>query len=645
MRLWTLVRKQVQYHAKHDTAYGLSATFTVLLFYLYTSLLLHPQFRPPAVSPAARLLMVLVEVLVAVFGAWFLYDAHRTFVHLRWREWAILQVLGIGPRRLAQWITWQVGWVGVLSLAVGIAIGMLVERLFIVSVSLVLGLQRPLLWVMSGGAVFLTVAFFMALWVLLYVWTRWELIRRPPMDRLHQREPLLVAIRFSPVKAGLYLFCLCSAYGLAVTVNIRNLFPVAALGLLFTVKGTYGLYRQIVPECLRWISRSRPVYQRPSFLLAFPGFRLQKREVTRLLTTVTMLLTTAWTAVGVTGLLDRKAEQLAMQEYPFHVQLLEETNGADHMQVLNAIRRHGFRVLRKIHQPALQVSISLPERSGKLQPVMAISRSGFRHWMQGRPSAALPPVQSGQGVLISLYEGGKPPYPRFDGTVKIGTQSVRLSIRGATGMKVLDRIPGIDWVLVVTDAQFQAWRQWSHLNDRVFIHAYRITSWQKSGPMLETLRHLLPEGKREYLTGTALGMATLDRIFSPLMFVAGWIGMMFFLAAGSMLSFRLFAERDESRRFVSLLRLWGYSPEDIRRWLLLPVRWWFFLPWAVSVVHAAFALQTAGNLVRSGADAYPFILFGICGVLYVLYYRWISRLYVRAVMEEEYSDIRLFTRN
>jgi putative ABC transport system ATP-binding protein len=49
LALRTLARKQVQYYAKHYTAYGLNATFTVFLFDLYTSLLLHPQFQPPSV--------------------------------------------------------------------------------------------------------------------------------------------------------------------------------------------------------------------------------------------------------------------------------------------------------------------------------------------------------------------------------------------------------------------------------------------------------------------------------------------------------------------------------------------------------------------------------------------------------------------
>jgi hypothetical protein len=207
LRLRTLARKQIQHHAKHYAAYGLSATFTVFLFDLYTGLLLHPQFHPPSVSPAVRLLMVLVEMTVALFGAWFLYDAHRTFVRVQWREWAILQVLGIGTRRLVRWIAWQIGWVGMLSLAVGIGVGMLAERLFFAVVSLVLGLRRPLPWVLSGGAVCWTVAFFLVLWVGLYVWTGWELVRRPPMDRLHQRERMPSAFRFSPVKVAMSLFC------------------------------------------------------------------------------------------------------------------------------------------------------------------------------------------------------------------------------------------------------------------------------------------------------------------------------------------------------------------------------------------------------------------------------------------------------
>jgi predicted lysophospholipase L1 biosynthesis ABC-type transport system permease subunit len=285
--------------------------------------------------------MVLVEVLVAVFSAWFLYDAHLSFVRLQWREWAILQVLGIGTRRLAWWIAWQIGWVGMLSLAVGIGIGTLAARLFFAAVSLVLGLQQPLPWVMSGGAVLWTITFFMVLWFLLYVWTRWELVRRSPMDRLRQREPVPVAIRFSPVKAGLCLFCLFTAYGLAGMGNIRNLLPVAALCVLLTVTGTYGLYRQIVPGCLRCFNRLPHGYDNPSVMLAVSRFRLNMREVPRSLTVVTLLLTSAWTAVGVTGWLDRKTELLAVQEYPFHVQLLEKTNGMDHMQVFNAIGRHG----------------------------------------------------------------------------------------------------------------------------------------------------------------------------------------------------------------------------------------------------------------------------------------------------------------
>lgn len=95
----------------------------------------------------------------------------------------------------------------------------------------------------------------------------------------------------------------------------------------------------------------------------------------------------------------------------------------------------------------------------------------------------------------------------------------------------------------------------------------------------------------------------MKQIFGLTMFIGLFVSVLFFIAAGSMLYFKLFTEFQEDReQFIALKRI-GLTDGELKKIVTTHIGMIFFLPFGVGVVHAAFALKTLGDIVDDSSVA------------------------------------------
>ena len=112
------------------TPYLLTCVCMVMMFYIL-SFLGSPETCAllPRGSNSAGLILNLGSFVIFVFSAIFLYYTNSFLVRRREREFGLYNVLGMNKRNLARIVTWESLITAVLSLVLGLALGIVLSKL------------------------------------------------------------------------------------------------------------------------------------------------------------------------------------------------------------------------------------------------------------------------------------------------------------------------------------------------------------------------------------------------------------------------------------------------------------------------------------------------------------------------------------
>lgn len=124
----------------------------------------------------------------------------------------------------------------------------------------------------------------------------------------------------------------------------------------------------------------------------------------------------------------------------------------------------------------------------------------------------------------------------------------------------------------------------------------------------------------------------LKEMISLTMFIGLFISLLFFIAAGSMIYFKLFTELKEDQAQIKALIRIGITDGEIRKIVFTQVGIIFFLPCVVGIIHALVAMKALDNILMSSSWFYSFIVIGIYLVMQTIYFLIACRSYMGSML-------------
>lgn len=124
----------------------------------------------------------------------------------------------------------------------------------------------------------------------------------------------------------------------------------------------------------------------------------------------------------------------------------------------------------------------------------------------------------------------------------------------------------------------------------------------------------------------------LKEMISITMFIGLFISLLFFIAAGSMIYFKLFTELKEDQAQIKALIRIGITDGEIRKIVFTQVGIIFFLPCVVGIVHALVAMKALDNILMSSNWFYSFIVIGIYLAMQTIYFLIACRSYMGSML-------------
>src|SRR5699024_6287937 len=104
---------------------------------------------------------------------------------------------------------------------------------------------------------------------------------------------------------------------------------------------------------------------------------------------------------------------------------------------------------------------------------------------------------------------------------------------------------------------------------------------------------------QEILGFTAVDYVVYDinKVWCPVLFVGLFIGIVFFVSAGSFLSFRLYTDLDSDREKFAAISKIGLTEKEMNKVISKQIGLLFFTPMSIAVIHSSVALTALAHMI------------------------------------------------
>lgn len=615
------------------TAYFVSSAFTVMIFYMYAAFIFHPDVLEGDVHSGVRSLMMACEWVIVVFAFFFIHYSHSAFLKSRKQEFGLFMLMGMTRAQLIRTLFYENTIITILSILSGTVLGVLFSRLFFVLISALLNLEDPIPFHVAPAALGVTCLSFFLIGVLMSALSLWRVGRSQIIDLMKEkRQPKSLPV-FSKWLVVVSVLCLVGGYALAWFSGmgiLTTMFPI----LFLVIVGTYFLFTQSSVFVLRRIRRNRRLLYKHTHLVTVSQLVYKLKDNARVMFVVAVLSAVVLTASGTLYTFYDGMTSQVVKMTPHAISLTTQgEQGGDvlHPDTVEAVlAEHGLAVS---HQYRLVGIVGEVTHKGDHVPVggapLIISNKTYNDLAEQVQVESLQ-VGRESTVIVNPFAGmGGSKVDLSDIRMRVGDEEVTLSPRALQTDAVLNQDAYTDTILVVNDALFEQLAAQVPVEDLIVSYGYELKNWTHSLKAVEEVEALLPEERQQHLTSRVQPFVEMKQIFGLTMFIGLFVSVLFFIAAGSMLYFKLFTEFQEDReQFIALKRI-GLTDGELKKIVTTHIGMIFFLPFGVGVVHAAFALKTLGDVLTIPVWQYASIVTGIYFVLQLVYFLFGRHAYVK----------------
>ena len=104
-----------------------------------------------------------------------------------------------------------------------------------------------------------------------------------------------------------------------------------------------------------------------------------------------------------------------------------------------------------------------------------------------------------------------------------------------------------------------------------------------------------------------------------LIFIAGFLGLVFLISTGSILYFKQMTEAEQEKQSYATLRQLGFTVKDIMRGIIRKQVFVFGLPLVIGLLHSVFAIKAAIFIFMSDITVPASIAMGLYALIYLVF--------------------------
>ncbi|MFF2587058.1 FtsX-like permease family protein [Peribacillus butanolivorans] len=642
MNLRHLAKRNIQGNTQRYLAYFFSIVFSVSIFFIYASFIFHPDVVNANISGGqiVRVALIAAEIVIIVFSVFFIAYSNAAFIQPRKKEFGLLTLFGMSKSQLRKLIYMEQTIVSLVSIAIGVGLGFLFSKLFLMIVSSLLAVEEPLAFVLVPKAFVYTIVGFFLLFQLLSLLSLLQIENLEVVDLLKDKQKPKKMPFVSKWLIALSVICLSISYYLAVTMTLNNSFLRVLPILFFVLIGTYFLFSQnIVALCRRLYGKKESLYNGTN-LITQTNLIFEIKNYSRLFFLTSIITAVILTAAGTLFMFTADLKKQGLDNIPQAIGWIENDASVYSViqpsEVEKTLKKDGFKIPYKVNVTGVPVTQMMPNLgTGELSENQSLLISE-RDYNKVTAFRKLDPVQLSGEEALFIY-----PYATLNfqfvqqGDQKelhYGKKIIQVTMVGQRNQTIIAPIGSATTLMVVDDKMYTDITDNVLLKQKVRVRGYEVKDWEDAIETSEKIEKIAINPEQNKLQTRAPIYEKLRQGSMLTLFIGLFVSLLFFIVQGSMMYLRVFTNLEDKKIQINALDRMGLTRKEIRKILSAEIRILFFVPFVIGVVHAIFAFVALSNLLGSNLLGYSALVIGTYFLFQLLYYQATKRMYERAVI-------------
>lgn len=581
-------------------AYFLSTLFAVMVFFTFSVFAFHPSLTT-GLNSNVQLGMLAAAIIIYGFSFFFVLYSMDVFLQSRKKEFGLLMIQGMSPRQLRKMVFIEnlvIGFFATLSGSVlGIVFSQLILWLSDKLMHVVLGFYFP---TMAFGLTFVA---FLILFFAISFFIQFRLPKLTLQELLKSGDLGKGEIKSSAIKGILAVILIIAGYAVAVLVPGLMVPVVMIPVIVIVVIGTRFLFNQLSIILIQRLQKNQKLFWKKTNMVVFSDLAFRMKDNARSFFLVSIISTVAFAAIGTLYGFQHLIVG-AIDETPYEFQVVAEPAAADQFAA------NFDQILADQKIDGRSESLSIYQNADNTQ-LIAVS-----DYNRLAKSVNLPEIKVDDTAVQLTPRQAVGYHPETVTAVTLPNGS-KLSVKGQQETNV---VAAFGTTLVVPDSV--------NLAD---LPQEKQIIWNPQHVSYQTLLALgKTQDSYEFSAKTYTKQMIIDG-YAPILFVGIFIGIVFFVSAGSFLYFRLYSDMDTDVEKFKMIYKLGLTKKELRKMLYQQVGILFFTPIIVSVIHGAVALTAMYHIFGLGLQSAGLIVLGVFILIQILYYLIARTFYFRKV--------------
>lgn len=610
-------------------AYLLSSMFTVMVFFTFAIFAFHPAFSDGSINKNVLLGLGVAGAIIYVFSFFFVLYSMSSFLQSRKKEFGLLIMLGASNKQIRLMVFLENILIGFFATVGGILIGLLFAKGILLIAENVLIISETLDFYFPTLAIIVTFSSFLFLFFCISIFVSFvlrtkRLVNLMKGDKQSKGEP-----KASVMLSVLAALLLITGY-ITVTL-VEGIYVVYAMipVILVVTLGTYLLFTQLSVYIIRLLKNNTSIFWRKTNMLLFSDLSFRLKDNARTFFMVAIISTVAFSAIGslfgfqsiINGTKEGNPYSITYSPFLNDGKTLIEEDA----KTINAI-------LQEENIDAKMESLELNFFEIAEGNVLIISASDYNRFAALIGEKKLDPDEN-EAIVVEqtdvgeiVEEGPKASEVLMEASVPLEDGQEIQPIRIVESVVLPSSTNGY---YVVNDTVFEQLGSPERKDHRVAWKAEEGQTDQiiEAGRKVNNL-----EGDLQYKTfNNEYTIYEINKAYGPILFIGLFIGIVFFVSAGSFLYFRLFTDLDEEKRKFQGIAKIGLTQSELQKVVNRQIAILFFSPIVVALVHGTVALTALSRLFNYNLTVESSLVLGSFALIQVIYFLIVRFFYVKQV--------------
>ena len=632
----------------------LSCILTIMMYYMVSSLSMNPNMMNMIGGDVMQQILSLGIYVITVFAVIFLFYTNSFLIKRRKREFGLFNILGMEKKHLSIVIALESMIVFLVSMVLGIGIGILLDKAFYLLIAKMLNASIALGFYISYQSIVNSIILFLIIFVLMYLFSLIQINLSNPIELLHgdqhgEKEP-----KTKWLLALIGLICLGTGYYMSVSIQDPvTAFAFFMVAVILVVIGTYMLFTAGSIVILKLLRKNKRYYYKTNHFISVSNmiYRMKQNAVGLgnicILSTMVlvMLSTTISLWVGMNDIIETR----------FPRDITVSINSVDSNQALytiddmnNAIEQAGIQTEDELVYRTLSVSAfnqgntyTFGNENMSLQDISNVVVLYF---------ITLDDYNRTEGTNVSLAPDEVLVFPsgkQFDHkTIDIASNTFKVkgildSIKADSNYSanlqnsMFVVVDSMDTLFMIDDLQKQEYG-----DNASYIHTSYDFNLSKSEEMsvkeaTDALIANYPGDTTYMMVDTQEGnYEDLLSLYASFLFIGIFLSFLFIMATVLIMYYKQITEGYEDKKRFEIMQKVGLNKREVKKTINSQVLTVFFLPLVVAAIHIVFAFPMIEKMLRllylDNTNLYimtTVICFGVFALVYVLIYFLTSKVY------------------